>query len=305
MASLTSLAQGRERPAEAAARLLGGLLRQLREQAGMTVRGAADVIGASGSKISRAERGVSTPKECDVHQLLGAYLASPQQWDDAERLLLQAHGSAWYSKYSDVTPGYLKRLIGLEGAADRIVTYENHVVSGLLQTPDYARAMLEAALPEDEDNERRVALRLDRQKAVLGRNSPPVVKVFLDQGVLLRPRGGRAVMRRQLEYLREVGERPGVHLRIVEFEAGAGVSPPYPLTHLRFSDGGSRDVFYVEQVEAALYLTRPSEIDKYRRVVDEVMLVAAERERTLELLDGAIAYYEGRCTRRLPDVQGN
>ncbi|WP_171059854.1 helix-turn-helix domain-containing protein [Streptomyces montanus] len=286
---MTQLPRQRPQP-ETTARLLGSRLRQLRVARGETLEEAAVVIRGSAAKVSRLERGITPAKARDVRDLATHYGASPEDTSEIEYLLSQAHNRAWYKQYSDVTPGFLRRLISLEQGTERIITYEAFVVPGLLQTHDYARAVVEAALPQDSANERRVALRMER-KRILKQPDRPHMTALLDQGVLMRPRGGPEVMCRQLEHLLEMGHIPGINIRVIEFEHSGDVSPPYPITHLRLRDGGPPEVVYVESIDSAHYLTRPAETETYRFVLNRLMDAAADRLRSEELLRKAATRY--------------
>jgi transcriptional regulator with XRE-family HTH domain len=291
-ASVTPLSRQQPQP-ETAARLLGERLRRLRVERGVTLGEAAAVIRGSAAKISRLERAINPAKERDVRDLASHYGASPEHRAEIEYLLYQAQNGAWYKQYSDVTPGFLRRLISLEQGAERIIVYEAFAVPGLLQTHDYARAVVEAALPHDVANERRVALRMERQR-ILNQPDRPDVTALLDQGVLMRPRGGPAVMGRQLEHLLKLGRTPGINIRVVEFDNSGDVSPPYPITHLRLRDGGPPEVVYVESIDSANYLTRPAETETYRLVLNRLMGAAARRQRSEKLLTEAMARYRAQ-----------
>ncbi|WP_338933184.1 helix-turn-helix transcriptional regulator [Streptomyces netropsis] len=274
--------------------MLGNQLRVLRRERGMTLKDAAEVIRGSVSKVSRLERGESPPKERDVHDLLHFYKASPGQVQQITLQLQHMQNKEWWQQYRDVAPGFLKKLIGLEGCADKICTYENHVVPGILQTETYARVLVKGAMPHlsDVEIEKRVRLRKHRQ-VMLARPGPLVV-ALLDESVLRRPVGGPAVMCEQLEHLKGLDDVPNVNVRVVTFEKGAGVAPTYPITHLRFGDGGPPELVYVELIDSALYLTRATEIERYRHVLGELSLKAATREETMDLLTEMIRYYRSR-----------
>ncbi|KOG86733.1 helix-turn-helix domain-containing protein [Streptomyces varsoviensis] len=282
---------------EAAPRLLGEELRQMRLERRLTLREVAPVIRASVSKISRLERGESPPRERDVKDLARHYGADPEKMRELDSLLRLMHDDAWWQQYADVTPSFLKRLIGLEGAARKISTYENYVVPGLLQTRAYARVLVEAAMPAAEADvvDRRLELKMGR-KALLHHENRPQVIALLDEGILMRPVGGPRVMWEQLTHLRELaaeyaeGEQ-NVNIRIVEFARGASVSPPTPVTHLVFGDGGPAELVYIEQVDSANYVTKPAEVERYRHVLLELSNAAADRKQSLRLLDAAIERY--------------
>ncbi|RSO06915.1 XRE family transcriptional regulator [Streptomyces sp. WAC 06783] len=289
-ASVHPLGQGSRR--EAAARLLGEQLRRMRQERGLALKNVAPLIRGSVSKVSRLERGESPPKERDVFDLIRHYGATAEQRREIDSLLRQTQDSAWWQQYSDVTPNFLKRLIGLEDAADKIYTYENHVVPGILQIRDYARVLVAAAMPSapPEAVERPVELRMARQQ-LLSKPNPPEVIALMEEGILRRPVGGPGVMCAQLEHLKRVAELPHVQLRIVEFEYGASAAPTYPITHLRFGDGGPAELVYVELLSSAQYLTKTAEVEQHRHVLAELSTVSASREKSAQMLDEALERY--------------
>ncbi|MFJ9523215.1 helix-turn-helix domain-containing protein [Kitasatospora sp. NPDC101801] len=279
-----------EKPA-AAAKILGAYLRDLRTERGFKIKDVAPEIRASVSKISRLERGESPPRQQDVLDLVRSYgVTSDRDLAEVQELLRQATAPAWWDQYADVMPGWLKRLIGLEDSAELLRTYELHTVPGLLQTPDYARAVVRAGLPDIRADliERRVSLRRARQQ-LLDSESRPSVVALLDESILHRPLGGPEVMVEQLRYLRSLDRRRGINVRIVPFAASAEVAPPpSSITHLKFAAGGPAEVVYLEQIDSATYLVKDSEVQTYRYVLDRLSGVAARRLGSLALLDEAI-----------------
>ncbi|MBY8846682.1 helix-turn-helix transcriptional regulator [Streptomyces sp. SP2-10] len=283
---------------EVAARLLGEALRQARKERNLALRDVAPVIRGSVSKISRLERGESPPKDRDVRDLVAFYQLPSEQAHEIEGLLQQAKDNTWWQQYSDVTPNWLKRLIGLETGATRIACYENHVVPGLLQTPEYTRALVSNSLPgaSPEEVERRVRLRLERQRVVRGPHRPNII-AMLDEAILRRPVGGPAVMRGQLDHLIELSQQEGINVRIVPFDRSASVAPSYPITHLTFGDGGPSELVYVELIDSAMYLSRATEIEQYRQALLNVLHASARMKKSQEMLaearDGYAAHAEG------------
>ncbi|KNB50674.1 hypothetical protein AC230_21940 [Streptomyces caatingaensis] len=275
----------------ASPRLLGDLLRRLRQERGLGLKDVAPVIRGSVSKVSRLERGESPPKERDVHDLLHHYRVTAELYAHAEDLLRQTRNEEWWKHYTDVTPDFLKRLISLEGSAEKIYTYETHVVPGLLQTPEYTRVLVRAAMHGEPAAavERRVDLRQGR-KAMFANGRPRVV-ALLDEAVLYRLVGSPSVMREQFQYLLEIGRRPHINIRIVPSDRAADAVPLYPITHLFFDDGGPPELVYVEHIDSARYLTRPKEIDQYRHVLNRLSGAAADREDSETRLRKAIDRY--------------
>lgn len=183
--------------------LLGSQLRRLREAKGISREEAGYEIRASESKISRMELGRVSFKERDVADLLTMYGVG----DETERAALlglaaEANAQGWWHNYNDILPSWFQVYVGLEEAASVIRTYEVQFVPGLLQTPEYARAVVIAGQPSASAAEvdRRVGLRMQRQ-SILYRDKPPRLWVVLDEAALRRPIGGREVMRDQVRHL--------------------------------------------------------------------------------------------------------
>ncbi|MET8681772.1 helix-turn-helix transcriptional regulator [Streptomyces sp. NPDC004647] len=277
----------------AAGKVLGAHLRHLRRSKGLAIKEVAPQIRASISKISRMERGESPPREQDVIDLVTLYgVRDPWQLAEIQELLRQAQARAWWHQYSDVTPGWLRRLIGLEDSATEIRTYEVHLVPGLLQTPDYTRAIVKAGLPHASDAEikRRMELRAARQQ-LLDRESRPRLVALLDEGILLRQVGGPRVMCGQMQHLRRLAVRDRVSIRIIKFENSASIGPGAPVTHMTFAAGGPSELIYLEQLNSALYLSRRADVDSYRHVLDELIYAAENRRDSMAMLDEAIARF--------------
>src|SRR4051794_15922861 len=179
--------------------MLGAQLRKLREGRNITRAEAGFSIRASESKISRMELGRVGFKERDVSDLLNLYGVDDDQERDALLLLAeQANTPGWWHAFNDVLPGWFQTYVGLEEAASLIRTYELQFIPGLLQTGDYARAVIRAGNAQASDTEidQRVDLRVRRQARLLGEEGPHLWAV-IDEAVLRRPIGGIEVHRRQ------------------------------------------------------------------------------------------------------------
>src|SRR6516165_5153030 len=180
--------------------LLGSQLRRLREAKGVTRDDAGYTIRASGSKISRMELGRVSFKERDVEDLLDLYGVDEEEAKSLIALAKQANSPGWWHKYGDVLPDWFQVYVGLEEAALLIRLYEVQFVPGLLQTADYARAVIKLGLPSAsaDEVERRISLRLARQE-LLTKPGGPRLWAIVDEAALRRPIGGKEVMRAQLE----------------------------------------------------------------------------------------------------------
>ena len=255
---------------------LGTHLRRLREARNITTAEAAQAIRATHSKISRLERGRSGARQRDVADLLSLYGVT----DDAEReelltLARQANAPGWWQQYSDVLPKWFELYIGLEKAASVIRSYEVQFVHGLMQTEEYARAviLIANAHAPAEEIDRRVSVRMTRQR-LLTQPGAPELWAVLDEAALRRPPDGPPVMRAQLEHLLQLTDLPNVTLQIVPFDAGPHAAAGGPFTILRFPEPDLPDVVYLEQLNSALYLDQPDDVVDYLTVMDQLCVQA-------------------------------
>ena len=275
--------------------LLGAQLRRLREGKAITREDAGYEIRASGSKISRMELGRVSFKERDVADLLTLYGVS----NDAEReallgLARQANNPGWWHHYGDILPPWFQSYLGLEAAASLIRTYEIQFVPGLLQTPEYARAVIllgHAGATADEID-RRVELRRQRAQ-ILDRLEAPQLWAVIDEAVLRRPIGGAEVMRAQIEFLIEAAKKPNVRLQIIPFHAGGHAAAGGPFAILRFPEPELPDVVYVEQLTSAIYLDKRDDVDHYAIAMERVCIDAEPPSHTQEIL-GKLLHEVGR-----------
>jgi transcriptional regulator with XRE-family HTH domain len=265
---------------------LGVQLRKLREASGLTTVQAAGVIRATHSKISRIERGRSTARQRDVADLLTLYGVT----DEAERerllaLTREASVPGWWQQYNDIMPKWFERYIGLEKAASVIRSYEVQFVHGLLQTEDYARAvvLISNANAKAEEVERKVSLRLQRQRLLTEPGAPEVWAV-LDEAALRRSPGDPATMRAQVRHLLELTDLPNVTLQIVPFTAGPHAAAGGPFTILRFPERDLPDVVYLEQLHSALYLEQPADVMAYLTVIEQLCVQAATGSASRDML---------------------
>ena len=143
-------------------------------------------------------------------------VSDPDERDSLLDLVRQANQPGWWRDFDDVMPGWVESYIGLEEAASTLRTYETHFVPGLLQTPDYARAVLASGMPplQGHDLDRGVELRLRRQR-VLSRSNPLRIWAVVEEAALLRHVGSEDVHRRQLEHLLEVTARPHISVQLL------------------------------------------------------------------------------------------
>ncbi|MGP3961462.1 helix-turn-helix domain-containing protein [Nonomuraea turkmeniaca] len=266
--------------------LLGSQLRKLREAKNVTREEAGHLIRGSESKISRMELGRVGFKERDVADLLTLYGVVDQQARSAVLdLVATANEPGWWHRFNDVLPTWFQAYVGLEEAAARIRTYEVQFVPGLLQTKEYARAVVTAGAAGigAEEIARRVDLRLERQR-ILDKPDGPVFWAVIDEAALRRPIGGAEVMRAQLEHLIDLMRQPNITIQIMPFSFGGHSAEGGAFSILRFPDPDLPDVVYVEQLASALYLDKREDVDRYTEVMERLCAVSTTPDETIELL---------------------
>ncbi|ARF58541.1 helix-turn-helix domain-containing protein [Streptomyces gilvosporeus] len=270
--------------------VLGTQLRRMREAAGISREAAGDAIRGSHAKISRLELGRVGCKERDVADLLTLYGVTDEA-DRSDFLTLAKRTSTpgWWHQYGDVLPNWFETHLGLEEAASVIRTYEVQFVPGLLQTEDYARAVTALGHPQAtaQEIERRVALRVQRQKLLTAPDAPRLWAV-IDEASLRRPLGGPEVMAQQLRHLRSMAELPNITLQVAPFSLGGLAAAGGPITILRFLEPDLPDIVYLEQLTSALYLDKRDDVDHYLAVMDRLSAQSSSPRDSLALMERLI-----------------
>lgn len=275
-------------------RRLGMDLRQLRETSGMTAGEAAERLGWYAAKVSRIETARITVHWGDVVELLDLYeLESTADRDALIQLAKEARKRDWWQPYSDVLSKNLAAYIGLESAAEVLRIYQPIVIPGLLQTEDYARAVLRDGsvleLKEDE-LERRVVLRMERQKAV-SENDSLRLWFILHEAVLHSGVGGKATMADQLRRLRKESSSPRLTIQVVPVNAGAHPGSAGAFGVFEFP-GDDRDVAYTDTVAGVLYLERKADVKATSLAFDHLSAVALSPADSIDLITAATTRYE-------------
>jgi transcriptional regulator with XRE-family HTH domain len=246
-------------------------LKRLRELSLLTADEVAQRLGWSASKVSRVENARIRLKPGDVELLLGLYEVSDEQRDKLISLAEEDSHKRWWDAYADIlSPDHLT-LISFEAEASSALNYEPMVMPGLLQTERYARQVIHmwrTVMPTPPPElERRLEVRLTRQRIISSHN-PIKLSVIIDEAVLRRQIGERAVMYEQLHHLAEVSERPNVKLQILPL-SGQHVTSAGPLMSLRIPDFG--DVVYLEDFsDGHLYIDDAALIYQHALVFEEL-----------------------------------
>ncbi|MDB1089198.1 DUF5753 domain-containing protein [Streptomyces sp. ACA25] len=266
--------------------ILGARLRRLREARNIARSEAGETIRGSRSKISRLEAGRTGFKLRDVEDLLTLYGVT-EEGDRATLLALarRTNSLGWWQSYHDVVPSWLHVYLGLEQAAEVIRCYELQYIPGLLQTEEYARAVLRqgSEAGSRDQTERRVELRMRRCR-VLQRATPPRLWAVIDEAALHRAVAGATAMRAQLTHLLEMSELPHVTLQVMPFAVGEHAALGGPVTLLRPPGDELPDVVFLEHPTGALFPDKPAEVERYRHIMNSVVVDAASAHASREML---------------------
>lgn len=271
--------------------ILGRQLEELRTRAGLSFEQAAEAIGVSHSTLRRMEAAkVARLRLAEVEKLLRTYgITDQNEIDTFLQSVREANKRGWWHNYRDVMPDWFAAYLSLERAALQIRAYEPQFVHGLLQTQEYARALLTAGNPHAPDGatERMVALRMQRQE-LLHRQNPPRVWVVMDETVLRWPVGGAGVMRAQIDHLIAVSTLPHVTVQIMPFRNGPHPAMRAGAFHLfRFKARELPDIVYLNGMVGAVYLDKDEDVLVYREALDRLGAQSVPARKTEDLL-GAI-----------------
>jgi len=246
-------------------RRLKAALRREREAAGLTQKEVSDSLDWSVSKVIRIEAGAVGLSATDLRALMDLYKVTDEKRRDELAELARGSRKQSWSDYSDVYSVAARTLFGNEAAAKLIEKYEPTFIPGLLQTEEYARALLAGIGHSEQEIERMVRGRLERQE-LLEQDRRPQLEFILGEAAVSRAVGGRGVMLHQLERLKDLNSRRGISLQVLQFEAGAHPRMGEAFTILEFSDENLDDLVYLENAGGeSIGREDPELIAAYRR----------------------------------------
>jgi transcriptional regulator with XRE-family HTH domain len=267
-------------------RELGEGLRQAMEKAGLSGREVAQLLDWSPSWVSRLLSGRRGCTEADVGSFLGVCRVKGKERARLMALVREQDTPGWLQQHGSNLPKQLVTLIDHENKATAISVFESAFVPGLLQTGEYARAVISrcANVPPDEVGDR-VAARLARQ-SLFSRERPPHCSFFLHEHVLRTPVGGPAVMAEELDRLQRMSARPHITLRVVPTAVGAHAAMTGAFWLMDFAD--FKPVVYLESETASLFLEKLEETRAYRNVLNALAETALPEGQSRDLI-GTIA----------------
>jgi transcriptional regulator with XRE-family HTH domain len=267
-------------------RRLATELHRLRQASKLTIEQVAETLEWSPGKVSKIENARVSVLPRDARKLLDVYGITDGQ--ERELLLTLARESrerGWWQQYGEAIPEWFATYVGLEAEASTISVYQAEIVPGLLQTERYAAALHRAALMNatEEEIDRHVAVRMERQ-ARLTQPDAPQLWVVLNEAVIRRVVGERAIMHEQLVKLAEAATAPNITLQVLPFSAGAHASMDSAFWIVGFDPPTDAEIVYLEHPTCSLYLEKPEEVARYRLIYEHLRAASLSFDESRRLI---------------------
>jgi transcriptional regulator with XRE-family HTH domain len=275
-------------------RQLGRFLRQLREEAQITVKVAAEELEWSAPKIWRIESGATSMRSLDVEAMCRVYGAPDHVTKALMGLARETKARGWWHSYGDAIPAWFELYVGLEASASRLREYEPELIPGLLQTKAYTAEVFRLHNPEMPADKiaQGVAVRLERQ-AILTRTrpAPPSLDVVINEAALRRPIADRVAMADQLNHINKLSDLPNISVRVLPLNAGlhrAAMAGGMFIV-LDFSGNGATrspepSTVYSDGLTGALYLDKPQEVAAYNKVWSSLVSACLDQRQSRKLI---------------------
>jgi transcriptional regulator with XRE-family HTH domain len=264
-------------------------LKRLRDAAGLSQEAVAERLDWHPTKLMRIETGRTSPHPNDVRLMVEVYgLTDREQAAALVKLARDARQRGWWYSYRDVLLNRYDFFIGLESEASSVRAFALAVLPGLLQTEDYAHAVIRGGPQElgPEEVEGRVEVRMRRQR-VLAQEDRPQLWAILDESVIRRVVGSAAVMRAQLERLIADGQQGRTTIQVVPYHADPHPGLAGPFIILGFEEPTEPDIIYLETVGGNLYVDKPEEARLFATAFDHLRAVALSPGDTRAMLRAA------------------
>lgn len=282
------MTSGRKQPPTARLRRLAAELKRLRAAAEHTRESVEERTGINTATLYRIETARVRPQRRTLLTLLDCYgVTEPADRERLVDLTRDSNQLGWLQLYEPDLPDLYQTYISFEAEASRIQNYESLYVPGLLQTAEYAQAVIRGVLPEESDDgvAQRVDVRMRRQDAL--RKDPPVgLWAVIDEAVIRRPVGGAEVMRGQRQHLVDMGGQPNITVQVVPYSAGAHPGMPGAFLVMEFPDEDPALV-YTESGSGGLFLEAEADVERYRSTFIHLVAQALSPAESKKFITGA------------------
>jgi transcriptional regulator with XRE-family HTH domain len=265
---------------------LAAELRRLREAAALTCDEVAERLDCSASKISRIETGRVSVSPRDVRDMLEIYRVPEEQREGLIQLARESRQKGWWQGYGDSVEPHFATYLGMESAATQIRQHAAARIPTLLQSGDYARAIITGGRagpgPYPGPADRMAEMLMERQR--LAATSPPSVWAVMDEAALRRQIGGREVMREQITRLLDLSSSKTMFLQFIPFSSGAYPAVGLPFTILGFPDPADPDVTAVGYATGVLWIEDAAEVHRYNMLFHHLQAAALSLDDSAALM---------------------
>jgi transcriptional regulator with XRE-family HTH domain len=284
----------RAKPPTVRLRRLAAELRRLRAAAHLSRENVEEQTGVNEGTLYRLETARARPQRRTLVALLDLYGADPSLRSDLLAIAQDADNQGWLRPYHSALPEEYTAYISFEAEARFVRNYESLFIPGLLQTEDYARAVITGTLPGATKTEadERVQARMERQQ-LLDRDDPLELWAVIDEAAIRRLVGGRQIMHDQVTHLTDAAEKPNVTIQVIPFEAGAHPGMPGSFVHMDFKDPLDPELVYIDTMAGDLFLETDADLRRYRSMFDHLRAAALSPAETSSLLTSAAASMKG------------
>lgn len=284
----------RSRPPTVRLRRLAAELRRLRSEAGLSREQVESQTGVNEGTLYRIETARGRPQRRTLTALLDLYGAAEPVKADLLEIARSSGGQGWARPYDWQLPGEYAAYISFEAEARAVHNYESLFVPGLLQTPDYGRAMVRGVLPAAtaEEVDQRVQARAERQK-LLDAEHPLELWAVTDEAAIRRQVGGSQVMAAQLDHMVQAAQRPNVTVQVITFGSGAHPGMPGSFAHMEFRNDLDPDLVYVDTLAGDIFLETDDDIRRYRSMFHHLRAIALSPAETTRLITAISAGMKG------------
>lgn len=253
-------------------RRLGAELRKLRVRAGLSGEQAATFLDADRARVSNIETGRIDVSRNRLYKVLREYGCPPGAYFDGLMAMAQENGKGWWGEFSDTIGPAARDLAELESRSTVLRTHGPMVIPGMLQTEEYAHAVLSTTEADPQRVARYTEFRMARQRVLAG-DSPVTYRAIIHESALHTRVGGPAVLRRQLLRLMEVSRLPHVTVQVYPFEAG--IYSAHSRSFVIFgSDVPELDTVYLEHPTKSLFLWDGAQLDEYAKMFERLSELA-------------------------------
>lgn len=273
---------------------LGEALTQLRKNAGFTEAQVAEQLGCSESKIRKIESGYVSVNRAELLLMLKIYEADDELGEPLLDLQAQGKQRGWWRPYGQLSPRFAQ-FLSLESSATKIRTFELGLVPGLLQTEEYARAIVSSHTPglSPEQVDRQVKIKLERQQRVL--EEPPDLWVILDEAALHRPAGAATVMIEQLKHLARVArtrQPGGINLHVIPYGHGSYPGQLGSFVIFEYDEQVHSPVVYVEGQAGSVFMHDEADLARCSLWYEQMTAAALSGPKSAQLIDTVAKQFE-------------